>query len=302
MKNMKTRIAAVLFAAATTVCASQAITANAFARGTNSQDWCEFEQNMGYTIRGWSRYCGINAGSYWNQNVTSGAICKTNFKKGSFSGQNNGTVLSGSQALCRFLANSFFGTQTYMEHIVYGNTKIQMGDQIRLGQTRSSSQKTLFVAYVTGNKFETYSLNNSTHIIERNTYRKKASNSFYLQRIDANGNVLEDNIYMDFLIRPIKEGDVNGDGTFTTADKTWLEQKIGSQPSAYPKNANTILNPSTYATEIFIRAALGREDTWSIEYSTYYTIGRNLNLGGGCGRMVRDGNNDYYYVIMNSNG
>ena len=311
MKNMKSRITAMLFAAATTVCASQAITANAwetFYYDTQTQDWCELPQNMGYTVRGWSRFNGISGGQYWNETVSSGNVCSTGYRRTTYSGTGLGTPLTGSQALCRHLANTFFGTQTYMEHIVYGSTPIKMGDQIRLGSTRNGSQKTIFITYVNSDgTFDAFSLNNSTHIIERNTYRKKSSTSYYLQRLNSNGTVVEDNIYMDFLIRPIKEGDVNGDGIFTQADKTWLKNKIGDQTNFYPKDVNALLNPSIYRTDIFARVVWAND--YKVEYSAFYTVGWNLTHKDGVtgavndtGRMTFDGSGYFHYIKMNAEG
>ena len=308
MKNMKTRIAAMLFAATTTVCAAQAITASAyvnhFVYTVISQDQAENAQYMGEVVRGWSRFGNINAGSTWTGSATCGPICKKNFGKGSYSGNNNGTVLTKSQGLSMHMAQSFFGTTVFMEHITGSNTVYKPGDQVRLGSTRNAAQKTIFITYVNGNTFDTYSINHSTNKIECCKYRKKA-NSYKFQRLNANGTVAEDNIYTDFLIRPIKEGDVNGDGVFTDADRTWMNTNIGDV-SNYPKDANALMNPSTKATELFIRAAMGDKQTWTIPYSTYYTIGWNLGHKDGqqgvyndTGRMTWDGSGCFYYVTVN---
>lgn len=294
MKNIKSRIAAAALAATTVVTAAQAITASAsetFYYTTVSQAYSQVPYNMGQFIKGASRYCNINNGANWNKTVTSGAICREGYYKTTYSNTNNGTVLNGSQALARELAEGYFGTKTFMEKIIYGNTAIEQGDQIRIGSTRSGSQKTLFVAYIDGLKIDTYSLNNSTHKIERTTYKKKSSSSYYLQRLNANGTVVEDNIYMDFLIRPVKEYDLNGDGLVNNADKTWLGNNVGTQPSSYPKDVNSILNPSTYSTEIFARAA--RAYDWKVEYSAYYSIGYCLAQGTA---------GNFVYVKMNAQG
>ncbi len=310
MKNMKSRIAAMLFAAATTACAAQAITASAyqpyFVYTTITQDNAERAQYMGEVIRGWSRYAGINAGSTWNGSATCGPVCKKNYYKGSYSGNNSGTVLTKSQGLCSYLAQSFFNTNVFMEQITQYYTVYKPGDQVRLGNTRNASQKTIFIAYVNGNTFDTYSINHANNTIEREKYRK-IDGSYRFQRLNANGTVAEDNIYTDFLIRPIKQGDVNGDGVFTDADRTWMNTNIGDMGN-YPKNANSLLNPNTYATELFIRAAFGTKtgsEANTIPYSAYYTIGYNLSHPNGnsgnntTGRMTWDGSNSYYYVTVN---
>ena len=309
MKNMKTRIAAAACAAITAVCGMQAISASAyqnyFVHTVNSQDYCENAYNMGQAIKGWSRFGGINANSTWTGSATCGPICKKNFGKVSYSGNNNGTVLTKSQGLSMYLAQSFFGTTVFMEHITGSNTVYKPGDQVRIGSsTRNAAQKTIFITYVSGNTFDTYSINHSTNKIECCKYRKIAG-SYRFQRLNANGTVAEDNIYTDFLIRPIKQGDVNGDGIFSDDDQTWLNDHIGAM-SNYPKDANAVMNPSTKATELFIRAAFGDKQTWTIPYSAYYTIGYNLNHKDGVpgshndtGRMTWDGSNSYYYITVN---
>ncbi len=294
MKSIKSRIAAAAVAATAVVSAAQAITASAwetFYYTTVTQAYSQVPYNMGQFIKGASRYNNINNGASWNKTVTSGAVCRSGYYKTTYSGNNNGTQLTGSQALARELAEGYFGTKTFMEKIIYGSTAIEQGDQIRIGTSRSGSQKTLFVAYVNGLEIDTYSLNNTTKKIERTTYKKKSSSSYYLQRLNENGTVVEDNIYMDFLIRPVKEYDLNGDGVVNNSDKTWLKNKIGDQPSYYPVDVNTLLNPSTYSSEIFARVAHANE--WKVEYSTYYTVGFCLAQGTA---------GDFRYVKMNANG
>lgn len=294
MKSIKSRIAAAAVAATAVVSAAQAITASAwetFYYTTVTQAYSQVPYNMGQFIKGASRYNNINNGASWNKTVTSGAVCRSGYYKTTYSGNNNGTQLTGSQALARELAEGYFGTKTFMEKIIYGSTAIEQGDQIRIGTSRSGSQKTLFVAYVNGLEIDTYSLNNTTKKIERTTYKKKSSTSYYLQRLNASGAVVEDNIYMDFLIRPVKEYDLNGDGVVDNSDTTWLKNKIGDQPSYYPVDVNTLLNPSTYSSEIFARVAHANE--WKVEYSTYYTVGFNLAQGTA---------GNFRYVKMNANG
>lgn len=279
MRNMKSRIAAMLLAATATVSAAQAIAASAsetFYYTTNTVNYCQDPYNMGQFIKGASRYNNISAGATWNKTITSGAVCGESYRRTTYSGNNTGTPLTGSQGLARELAESFFGTKTFMEKIIYGSTAIEPGDQIRIGTTRNGSQKTLFVAYVNGLKFDTYSLNNTTKKIERTTYKKKSSTSYYLQRLNASGTVVEDNIYMDFLIRPVKKYDINGDGTVNISDKQWLDNKIGDQYN-YPKDINALLNSSNYRTDIFARVVQGTD--YYVPYSCYYALGFELLHG-----------------------
>ena len=294
MKSIKSRIAAAAVAATAVVSAAQAITASAwetFYYTTVTQAYSQVPYNMGQFIKGASMYNNINNGASWNKTITSGAVCAESYRRTTYSGNNTGTPLTGSQGLARELAEGFFGTKTFMEKIIYGSTAIEQGDQIRIGSTRSGSQKTLFVAYIDGLKFDTYSLNNSTHKIERTTYKKKSSTSYYLQRLNASGTVVEDNIYMDFLIRPVKEYDLNGDGMVNNSDLTWLKNNIGDQPTYYPKDVNALKSANNYRPDIFARVAHANE--YKIEYSTYYALGWELNHNGIA---------NFRYVKMNQNG
>lgn len=311
MKNMKSRITAMLFAAATTVCASQAITANAwetFYYDTQSQDWCELPQNMGYTIRGWSRYMGYNAGNKWvNSNGTpkswvSGTVCGEGYEN--YAHTSNGQTLTGSVGFCRELADTFFGTKTYMEIEVWGNTPIKPGDQIKLG-LGTSNTRTIFVSYINGLTFETYSLDSSNTIL-RETFRRASSNSYMLQKLNESGAVVG-TFTMDYLTRPIKEGDANGDGVFDAADKTWLEDNIGDQSWQYSKSVNSLIDPSTHRADIFARAVWAND--YKVEYSAYYTIGWNLTHKDGVtgatndtGRMTFDGSGYFHYIKMTQEG
>lgn len=312
MKNMKSRITAMMFAAAMTVCASQAITASAeqFYYDTQSQDWCELPQNMGYTVRGWSRFMGYNAGSKWiNKNGTpkswvSGTVCGEGYEN--YAHTSLGQTLTGSVGFCRELADTFFGTKTYMEIEVWGDTPIKPGDQIKLG-LGTANTRTIFVAYVNGLTFETYSLDSNNTIL-RETFRRASSNSYMLQKLNDSGAVVS-TFTMDYLNRPIKQGDANGDGVFDDADKEWIEDNIGNQPGQYPKNVNTLMDSGTHRADIFARALWADPQTWCINYSTYYTVGWNLYHKNGqtgvhndTGRMTWDGSSYFYYVKMDENG
>ena len=279
MKTMKSRIAAMLLAATATVSAAQAITASAwetFYYTTVTQAYSQVPYNMGQTIKGWSRFSNINDGSYWNSYVTSGVMCSEGYNKTTYSNKSEGQRLYNSQGFCRLLAETFFGTKTYMEKIIYGSTAIEQGDQIRIGYRNSSDARTLFVAYVDGITYNTYTLDESTHTIKVERYRKTGTNTYYLRKLDSNGNPTGPSLYMDYLTRPVKEYDVNGDGTVSTADTAWLTTNIGDV-SNYPKDVNELLSPSTYRSDVFARVAHAND--WKVEYSTFYTIGYDLGHG-----------------------
>ena len=276
MKHMKSRIAAVLFAAATTVCASQAITASAFEHTVNSQDYCEDAYNMGQAIKGWSRYMNYNAGETWEGTTMSGIVCGHGYATNSHFYQNQ--PLHGSVGFCRELAHAFFGTTTFMEHTVLGSTDLKPGDQIKIDL--GSEHRWIFVVYVNGTTIDAYSLNDATNTIKRETFTR---NSKWKLKLGTDKNYI-----MDYLVRPIKQYDANGDGIVTTADRDWVYNNIGKNQAQ--------AGFSNKRWDIFMRA-LDNND-WQISYSDYYTIGFNPGVQNGLGRMTYDGSNCYYYVKM----
>ena len=285
MKHMKSRIAAVLFAAVTTVCASQAITASAFEHTSTSQDYCEEPYNMSYATRNWNLYGNYCDGETWNKKIYSGVVCGSGFSTTTYSKTYQGSQLQGSQAFCRMLAESYFGTTTFMEHIVYSGTALKLGDQIKIDC--GNEHRTIFVTYINGNTIRGFSLNDSTHKIIHGTETFTRS-GWHLS--SSNGKYYG----MDYLTRPIKEYDANGDGIVTTADKNWIYNHIGkSQHECGFDNKRW---------DIFMHTL--NNNNWQIEYSDYYTIGYNLahlngtNQTNNTGRMTYDGSNYYYYVKM----
>ena len=176
-----------------------------------------------------------------------------------------------------------------MEKEIYGSTPIKQGDQIKID--RNGQTRTLFVIYVDNinpNSIDTFSLDSNNHIL-RETWTRSG---YFLQ--DGSTEWV-----MDFTLRPIKEGDVNGDGLFTSVDLGWLKLNVGREPSDYPKTlAQAGINSTNYRDDVFARAVWAND--WKIEYSTYYTIGYNLNnpVSNNTGHMT----GNHGYVKMTQNG
>ncbi len=289
MKHMKARIAAMLFAAATTVCASQALSASAFSHTYSSQDYCEEPYNMSYSCRNWGLYGGYYNGQIWDGEVYSGVVCGHGYSQTTFSKTYQGSKLEKSAGFCRMLAESFFGTTTFMEHIVYYNTPLTIGDQVKIDY--GNEHRTLFITSITGNTVRAYSLNENTgEIITGEAFTR---NGWHLRSQSSNKNY-----GMDYLTRPIKEYDANGDGIISRDDADWILTNYN--------NGRVTQHDCGFDNkrwDILIHA-LQNEHTWKIEYSDYYTIGYNLghlngtNQPNNTGRMTYDGSNSYYYVTM----
>lgn len=292
MKNIKTRIAAAAFAAVTTVCGMQALTASAdttFYYTTVTQEQGDEPGFMGQAQKRWARDNGIYSGSIWNKTVTSGAIIGEGYARGTRGSANQGTPLYGNQAFARYLAHSYFGTKTFMEKYISTYTEIKQGDQIRV--YRGNQVCWLFVVYVNNvnnNTLDLFYLDSSNQIV-RTTWSRSG------WRLNDGTN----NWTMDYLIRPIKEGDMNGDGLFTTADQTWLQNHVGSQPNQYPKTvAQAGVKSSDYRDDAFASAAWAYD--WQIPYSTYYKVGYNLHNPDENTTGHMRGN--YGYVKLGPNG
>ena len=286
MKHIKTKIAAVCCAAIAAVSASQAITASAV--GYNrSQDYCENAYNMSYDMRGLSRYV-YPGGSAFNENVTCGAMCGKGYANETISHNNLGTPLSGSEAWCRWLANNYFDTDIYMELPGGKNCNVKLGDQVRISGN-NESDRSLFVTSISGSTFYATSLDANNRVVYGEKYLLH-NGALIVQ--DNNGNTVK-TYSVNYIVRPIKKGDANGDGVFTVADKNWVNSHL------YMNQSQCGFNNKRWD---LLMKALMNEGGWRIEYSAYYTLGYNLahmngtNQTNNTGRMTYDGAQYYDYV------
>ena len=200
MKHIKARIAAIAMAAITSVAAAQAISASAFRYTSKTQTQCETASYMNSIMTNWKNST-FRQNAYWNQNLTSGVVVGPNFSNVTISGKYEGAPLSGSEALVRKMAQLYFGTNIFQE--VYCNGKFysaQLGDQLVI--TRNGQKRYLFVTD-----------NGYTELVNN---RIKHNNNYQI----SNGVMIIGNQtwICDYVLRPVKQGDANGDGTVIAFD------------------------------------------------------------------------------------
>ena len=286
MKHMKTRIAAVCCAAIAAVSATQAISASAVAYD-RSQDYCEDSYNMSYEMRGLSRYM-YPSGSTFSQNISCGPMCGKGYVQNTISNKNNGTPLSGSEAWCRYVADNYFATNVYMELPCNKYSSLKLGDQLRISRS-GEADRSLFVTSINGSEFYATSLNSSNKVVYGERYI--FHNGALIVQNSAGQTVKTYNV--NYITRPIKKGDANGDGVFTSADVDWVYNHL------YMNQSQCGFNNKRW--DLLMKAVFN-ENGWRIEYSAYYTLGFNLNHMNGTnqinntGRMTFDGAQYFDYV------
>ncbi len=235
MKHIASRAAAAFCAAITAVCVMQAVTASATTPAHpvsgNTQDSTEFGMNFGHNLYYWSVY-NYPQNSQWSQTVRQGKVFGPGYSTTNLSGISEGQTLSAPLAWARHLAISNYGN----EHLYFTEqpastvddvTTAKNGDQIVM--TSSSGQKhAIFVTCV----YTDYTIDGSELVNGRvnwnSGYVKFGPNK--LRRL-SDGTVFT----VDYVVRPVKEGDANGDSVVDSADVTWLSNHYNaySFPGAY---------------------------------------------------------------------
>ena len=224
MKHIRTRIAAAVIAAAAAACTMQAVTASAYVSNHahwltgQTQESTEYGANFAHSLYYLQRSlnnAGINT---FTDSVQTGLVLGPGYTTANLSGIQSGTSLSGSLAWARYLGNCFYGNQTvYTEQPAsrYSSlSDIKQGDQIVMTSS-SGQQHAIFITSV----YNDYSLNASELVngcVQWGSgYVKFGYNK--LRRI-SDGTVFT----VDYVVRPVKEGDANGDSVVDSADFTWL--------------------------------------------------------------------------------
>ncbi|MBQ6039551.1 MAG: hypothetical protein K5705_03245 [Oscillospiraceae bacterium] len=226
MKNMKTRIAAAACAAITVLCGAQALNASAFNYGHpysgNDQEWCEM--SMGRSLRMWQSYSHPE-GSYWYQTVQAGTMVGKGFTTAHSSNWPVNQTLYGGIGWVRYLACSHFGFEqgkaAWLELPKTDFTSsgyYRRGDQIFLKQ--GNSYHAVFLTGINGDNFTVSELDGTT--VKWGVAYKRLSN-YRLKRV-SDGAIFN----IQYVARPIAEGDANGDGWVNRNDVIWIEQHNGN--------------------------------------------------------------------------
>ena len=209
MKTMKARITAAALAGAMAVCGAltQAISASAFVYSDYTQLEREQQSTMNQAVSTWKASTKFKSGKNWtnSDNISSGVVVGKGYSSQTPTNRYSGTQLSGSDALARALAQNYYDTTVFME--LYASSKEfnpQIGDQIVL--TNGSTSKTVFVTSVSG----------SIKVVELVNNKVTYDVSYSM----GNGSMRRGGVNWttSYVIRPIKQGDVNGDSYMYALD------------------------------------------------------------------------------------
>ena len=281
MKHIKAKIAAVVFAAATAVCSMQAATASALYTGhenwysAQSQDERELQRNFAHDL-----YFIQNSyanQTTWNGTVYSGMVLGTGYTYANISGTQTGSALTGAAGWARNLANRFYGSnviyteQPHDKITSFGDWRdVTLGDQIVMH--RNGSQHTVIVTGINSETGKFY----CSELVGNKIYwgREFTKIGTTIKRVSGNTSFT-----FDYVIRPVKVGDANGDSIVGFTDATWLDYQI---------NYIGMPNFGTVCYEVYM-AAVDFNNNWSIDAVDATEIFQHY----GYGRMQ---GSDYKYV------
>ena len=275
MKHIRTRIAAAVVAAAAAACTMQAVTASAYV--SNHANWLtgqtqestEYGANFAHSLYYLQRSlnnAGINT---FTDSVQTGLVLGPGYTTANLSGIQSGTSLSGSLAWARYLGNSFYGSQTvYTEQPAsrYSSlSDIKQGDQIVI--STNGRQYAVFVTAVNDSCIYVSELWGDA-IMWGIEFTRTSNNKLKRTFGGVTFNI-------DYIVRPVKEGDANGDSVADFMDVVWIANNIGG----------SVASGVDYTTQMI---AADLNGNWGFDQDdaieVYYHIGSN--------RM----NGDYRYV------
>ena len=224
---MKTRIAAAACAAITAVCGMQAMSASAFNHcypyTYNTQEGAFY--TIGHDLYLWQCY-GMPQNSYWNKTVKAGTMVGKGFTNSKISSYTTNQNLYNNMAFPRFLAASHFGMDqdkaAWIELPKAGFTAYghyQGGDQIFL--KNGNSWHCVFVESANSNTFYCSELDSNNHV-QWGVQYKLLSNQ-RLKRV-SDGKIYN----VQYVARPVKEGDADGSGMVNRDDVIWIEQRVAN--------------------------------------------------------------------------
>ena len=231
MKHIRTRIAVAICAAAASLCTMQALSASAFNTRypytPQTQDDREFARNFAhdlYFIQ--NSYAGQ---SRWNQTVSCNLMLGAGYTYNNLSGNHEGTTLTGSDAWAMNLAKRFFGNKTAFTEQQsvnkYGDIRdLKRGDQIVLETGYGDgSHHTLFVTGISENRVFCSELIAGT--IYWGVEFSRIGDKMYRHYGDSTTTHEYD---VRYYIRPVKEGDANGDSIVDFWDYVWVANNLNN--------------------------------------------------------------------------
>ena len=280
MKTMKARITAAALAGAMSICgaAAQAVPAFAFEFSSYTQLEREQQSTMDQAVSAWKTSTQFKSGKNWtnSDNISSGVVVGKGYSSQTPSNRYSGTQLSGSDALARALAQNYYDTTIFMElHAASKEFNPQIGDQIVL--TNGSTSKTVFVTSVSG----------SIKVVELVNNKVTYDVSYSM----GNGSMRRGGVNWttSYVIRPIKQGDVNGDSYMYALDHGYgIYSDVDAMYDIVYNNNGQL--PSGARSDV-MTAAISLNGDWSVTTWDYWLL--QYGHGPENGRMD---NNSYGYV------
>ena len=272
MKQIKARIAAAVIAAAATVCTLHSVGASAYVENhkhwltEQTQDSTEYPMNFAHSLYYLQRnlsQAGINT---YTDTLTSGLVLGPGYATSTISGYGNGSQLSGTLAWARYLGNAFYGNSTVYTEQYPSNITLQQGDQIIM--TWNGNKTAVFVTSVSGNTVYCSELWGTAIMwnIEFTRTGNKLKRSFGGTEFTIN-----------CVVRPVKEGDANGDSVVDFNDFAWIADHRG-QADFPGKHRDTLM------------MAADLNGSWTLDDNDALTVLYNYTSG----RM----SGDYRYVTV----
>lgn len=272
MKNIKIKIAAAAMAAISAMCAAQAIPASAFQYTGTPQYASETQSNMDNYTSYW-RGSTYRENSTWTRTYYNGVVVGPGYNSTNLEGSWQGMPLNSSngnadKGLCRSMATDYFGTNVFIQIVPnarYHTAKL--GDQITMH--RNGVTKTVWVTYCNAPTLKVVELKNG-RITYDNTYTYTGQNLYY-------GN---QTWVVDYVTRPIKQGDANGDGYV-------YAERYADYYGDLEEIANLANNgiPSWKRSDV-LKAAVSLDNDWDITAADHRILMYNL---------LQFSNGSYYY-------
>ena len=282
MKNIKTRIAAAACAAITAFCGAQAMSASAFNYGHpysgNTQEYCESAYAMSRNVRMWQTYGSNGSGDWaegcsWSPSVKAGKMVGRGFTTAHTSNYSTNQTLTGPVGWVRTLANSHYGFEAqkaaWMEipsSYMNGWTSFRQGDQVILKS--GNTTHAVFITYIDGETFYCSELRSGK--IRWGVQFKVTNYGAGLKRVSGGQQYT-----IQYVARPIKEGDANGDSYVDVTDVDWVGNHYGG---GYISGTNRDI----------LMAAADYTGNWWLDFDDSYGIMTHIQAGilGGDSRYV----------------
>ena len=281
MKSIRSKIAAAALAAVTAACSAQAITASAYTYTTRTQRYLQTQSTMNSKVDAWkASYPAGSTFSTAGAPVYSGKIVYSGFEPMDPSPENE--ELLRTQAYARKLASEYFGTTTFMAIGGGSGFTPEIGDQVKIWDPDNHRSRWILITRTAGGVQATET-DQFTNKVKWNVNYTVGNGTMDCTSENGKHYIVSD------CYRPIKQGDVNGDGKVTTYDVQWLEGYVSGSNSISGKDYNLLM------------AAIDFNGDWQITKSDRDRLFNTLCYADGSLRSTYNGSTmygNYKYVVL----